>query len=202
MSAIEATGSIVVLVTKDEAFYEEKGKDALNEGLTGEIEDAGLPRNSVLVERELQTVIDKHISKMLADAHWLRGQIESGAIAGFSNGDSLVLDAVNDWLIDHDDILQSLSQGYPIYGFERLTHVYRSSVGRTLVLGDGKVSVSSDWRGDLPVIVSDPRAAIQFGDFLSQGALAKFTVSSLLACEEERWSVQSHEITRMEIGMY
>ena len=202
LSAIQGTGSIVILVTKDEAFYEEKSKADLSEELTKEIEDAGLPRNSVLVERELQTVIDKHISKMLSDAHWIREQIEGGAIAGFASGDSLVLDAANDWFIDHGEMLQSLSQRYPIYGFNRLTYVHRLSVERTLVLGDGKVSVTSDWRGNLPIIVGDPGAAIQFGDFLYQGAPVKFTVSSLLECEGERCSVQSHEIIRMDIGMY
>ena len=139
---------------------------------------------------------------MLVHAHEINTQIEGGAIAGFRDGERLVLDAANDWLIDHGDVLQNLSTGYPIQGFQPLTYVYRTGAVRTLVLGDGKVTVSSDWRGDLPVIFSGSRAEIHFADLLSQGALIKFTINSQLESDGAQWSVRPHEITRMEIGMH
>ena len=202
LNAIKGTSSTVILVTKDEVFYEERGKDAPSAGLTSEMEDAAIPQDSFQAERELQTVIDKHISKLLANAHLISEQIEGGAVAGFRNGDSIVLNAVNDWLIDHGDILQSLAQGYPIQGFQPLTYVCRTGAVRALVLDDGKVTVSSDWRGDLPVVFSGGRAEIHFADLLSRGAHMEVTIGSQLESEEDQWSVRSHEITRVQIGMY
>ena len=201
LNEINDTISTVVLISKDEVFFEEKGKDPISRELVSEIEDAGLSVNSFRVERELQSVIDNYISNMVDHAHRIQEQIEDRLIAGFRNGDEMILNVLNDWLIDHSIELQGLARAFPIEGFQPLTFVRRVGEVRTLALDDGKVVVSSDWKGDLPVVFNSTRAASQFGDFLSQGAAVEFTVSSLLGGEGDRWSIQSHEVTRTFVMM-
>ena len=201
LNEIKDTNSIVVLISKDGAFFEEKGKDLISKELVREIEDAGLSMTSFRVERELQSVIDNYISNMVDHAHRIQEQIEGMRIAGFRNNDKMILNLMNDWLIDHSVDLQGLARGFPIQGFHALTSVRRVGEVRTLALDDGKVVVSSDWRGDLPIVFNSTRAASQFGDFLSQGAAVEFTVSSLLVDDGDRWSIQSHEVTRTHVMM-
>ena len=184
-------GSKVTLVTDDGAFWD-KDKGKMQEGLTGELEDAGIPLDSIAVRPTLQDVIDTFLSGKLPTAEWVRVAIQGGQIADFTASSDRVLLKATDWIYDNQEILEV--GGYIFVEFDIVEEVVLNSIERTLDLGGGEALVESKWTCDVAVEGYDNP---HFGENLS--VELQFELSSIVKVDNDGLSVRSHEVTDMEV---
>ena len=196
----EDTG--VILVSQDGDFYGQDGT-ALHEDLTRELEEADLPRNAVVALRKLQDVIDSYVVEGLGDVDLVREAIIDGAVAGFAGDDWSILEVVNDWTVEwivrERTSFHGVAGRFAIEGFDLLDSATLQCVTRALDLGNGLVSVGSEWVAKLTIIVDEMRDVEYFGGFPPnpQTASMSFSLLSLLLEEQEgKYFVQSHEVAR------
>ena len=141
------------------------------------------------------------MSNNLVEAPEIREQLEGGAIESFAAGDDLILDAANDWLVDHGELLQSIADKYPTKGFILLEYPRFLNLVQTQALGNGKASALSEWVGQLTALVDEWREVVEFRGQTTDIPLGsiKFSVRSLLESMEGRWFVRSHEVVSMQV---
>ena len=206
LKSTDFTDITVVLVTKDKAFYDSNERVALSTHLVRELENAGIPRDSVIAKTDIQAVIDDPISSMLSTVQGIKKKIKSGEIEGFAADDHLISNAANDWLLGHANLFHSILSNYPIMGFSLLYETSLENVTQVLALGDGKVSASSVWVGELFPIVDELREIEDFGRYgidcprvSIEFTVSSLPVSSLLGKAKCRWFVETHEVVRMNI---
>ena len=186
-----STGSKVILVSKDKAFWDEK-KKSLNESLVTELEDAGIPLDSITILDSLQNVIDTFISGKLPDVEWVKGAIERGQIDDFTTESDKVLISVTDWINHNAEILDV--GGYLLVEFDVVEEVSLDSIERALDLGSGEVLVESEW---ICNVSAEGYGNPHFGNNLR--VELRFKLSSIVKIDNDPLSVISHEVTDMEV---
>ena len=193
----------VILATNNNVFYG-KDKESLHEDLKRELDNIGVARDAVIVERNLDDVIERFVSMRLPDADWMRDQIAGGLADGFAPDDETVLTTVNEWVIDHIDAFRAeyaaIGKAFVIKGFDLLENASLVSVTRTLNLGENLVSVGTEWKGRLTTIIDEMEEIEAFGGYPTipaKGSM-RFKLSSLVECREGKCFAQSHEVLSMD----
>ena len=191
--AIQSTsaGSKITLVSKDKTFWDEK-KESLNESLATELEDDGIPTDSITILDSLQSVIDTYVSGKLPDVEWVKVAIEEGQIDEFTTESDTVLINVMDWIYHNIEIVDV--GGYEFVDFDTIEEVFFQSIERAIDLGGGEFHVESEWTCDISAEGYDNP---YFGNHLR--VESRFNLSSIVKFENGCLSVRSHEVTGMEI---
>ena len=191
--AIQDAGaaSKITLVAKDGAFWD-KDKRKLNEGLGRELENAGIPSDSITVRRSLQDVIDTFVSGDLPHVEWVRVAIEGGQVDDFTSASDVVELKVTDWMYEHPEILEV--GDYYFADFDVVEEVLLSDIERALNLGEGEVLVESDWTCD---VVAEGFDNPHFGKRLR--VEIHFRLNSIIKVDDSCLVVRSHEITDVEV---
>ena len=186
-----STGTKVTLVSNDKTFWDEK-KGNLNESLVTELEDAGIPLDSITILDSLQNVIDTFVSGKLPDVEWVKVAIEGGQIDDFTTENDTVLLSATDWIHHNTEILDD--GGYLLVEFDVVEEVFLDSIERALDLGAGEVLVESEWTCNVSAEGYDNP---HFGNYLR--VELQFKLSSIVKVDNDRLSVKSHEVTDMGV---
>ena len=191
--AIQGAGAglQITLVSEDKAFWD-KDKRKLDQSLVGELEDAGIPLDSITVRRNLQDVIETFVSANLPNVQWVRVAIEGGQLADFTASSDTVLLKVTDWILDNPELFEV--GGYTFVAFDIVEEVFLHSIERALDLGGGEVLVESKWTCD---VAAEGYENPHFGDNLR--LTLRFALSSIVKVDNDCLSVRSHEVTDMEV---
>ena len=184
-------GLKITLVAEDKAFWDRE-KRMLNESLVGELEDAGIARDSITVRRSLQDVIGTFVSGRLTHVEWVKVAIEGGQVDDFTSASDVVELKVTDWMYEHPEILEV--GDYYFVDFDVVEEVLLSDIERALELGEGEVVVESDWRCD---VVAEGFDNPHFGKHLR--VEIQFKLSSIIKVDDGCLVVRSHEITDVEV---
>ena len=178
------------LVSKDGAFWDVKA-GSIQEGLVRELE-AGLPRDAISAQSNLQDVIDALISSRLQTAEWIEVAIEGGQIGDFSGLSENVLLEATDWICSNPNILDF--DDYLFVEIDIVEAIALDCVERAFELGSGEVLVESRWTCD---VSADGHTNRYFGDMIS--VELKLELSSIIEADNGRLTVRSHEVTGMEV---
>ncbi len=187
----------VILVTKDGAFWD-KNKTKLNESLAKELNDAGLPCNSVVVLRTLDRVISEFLRGKLSDADWIRIRIENGEISDFADSSPSALWGATTWIHEHPDIFDNYQgssiRGYTSVQFDRMKEVSFGRVNETIDLGSSEVVVRSEWTGTAVIVgYSGPNRSEHLDVAL------RFTMGSLIETMPGHAFVTEHDVSDMTL---
>ena len=133
----------MLLVSSDDKAFFESGKDELHESLKKELDDERIPRDSVIVRRDLNRAITEFISDRLASADSVKCAIEGNRIKDFTYRDDTVALMAQDWMFEHPSEFEDpyIATNYLGVEFDGLEGVVLEDVEETLVLGSGQVSV-------------------------------------------------------------
>ena len=186
------SGTKVTLVSGDGAFWD-KDKKKMREGLTSELEGVDIPPDSIAVRPALQDVIDTFVSGTLPPAEWVSVAIHGGQIADFTTSSDLVLLKATDWIYDNSEILE-VAGAYIFVEFDIVEEVVLNSIEQTLDIGSGEALVESKWTCD---VAAEGYYNPHFGENLR--IELEFNLSSIVKIDEGCLSVQSHEVTDMEV---
>ena len=85
-----ASNSKIILVSEDKAFWD-KEKRKLDEGLFRELQDEGIPVDSITGSPTLQNVIENFVAGKLPQAEWVKVAVEGDQIADFTASSDVVL---------------------------------------------------------------------------------------------------------------
>ena len=183
-------GGQIALVTEDKAFWDES-KLKMNESLIRELNDSGLPVDSITVWRSLQDVIESFASR-LPNAESVEVAIAAGKIEDFNASSDTVLLEVTDWILDHTEILEV--GDYLYVELDIVEEAKLKKINRTLDLGAGEVLVESTWTCevaaegfDSPYYSTNLRVNLQF------------ELNSIVTMEDDCLSAGLHEITDVEV---
>ena len=192
--AIKGVGSDtqVTLVSDDGAFWD-KDKRKMKEGLAAELEDAGIPPDSIAVRPALQDVIDTFVSGKLPPAEWVRVAIQGGQIGDFTTSSDTVSLKATDWIYDNPEILE-VGGAYIFVEFDIVEEVVLHSIEQALDIGSGEALVESNWTCD---VAAEGHDNPHFGENLR--IALEFKLSSIIKIDDDCLSVQSHEVTDMEV---
>ena len=167
----------------------------MNEGLTGELGDAGIPIDSVTVQPTLQAVIKTFVSGKLPPAEWVRVAIEAGQIDDFTSDSDTVLLKMTDWIYDNPEILEV--DDYIFVEFDIVDEVALLNIHRTLDLGGDEVLVESSWTCEVAAEgFNQPR----IGENLWMEL--EFRFNSIVQVDKGRFVVRSHEVNHVELAEY
>ena len=190
----------VVLVTADGGFWN-RNKDGLDDGLKGEVKDAGLPEDSVVLSRSLRSVVDTYVSGKLSDADWVRVAIEGGQVKDFTQSDDTVILTAHDWFYQNPDIFMDsygnvIGSGlYVTVEFDVIEGVSLEQVNRTFDLGGGMVLVDSEWGCEVAAMGYRGAYTPDYVD-----VTLRFTLFSIVEVEKDgKLSVLEHRIGDMNV---
>ena len=185
------SGTRVTLVSDDGAFWD-KDKRKMKEGLMAELEDAGIPPDSIAVRPALQDVIHTFVSA-LPPAEWVRVAIQGGQIDDFTASSDTVLLKATDWILDNPEILE-VGGAYIFVEFDIVEEVVLQSIEQAIEIGGGQALVESNWTCD---VAAEGYDNPHFGDNLR--IALEFKLNSIVNIEEDSLSVRSHEVTDVEV---
>ena len=178
------SGKKITLVSNDKAFWD-KDKKKMREGLAAELEDAGIPPDSIAVRPALQDVIDTFVSGKLPLAEWASVAIQGGQIDDFTTSSDVVLLKATDWIYDNPEILE-VGGAYIFVEFDIVEEVVFHSIEQALDTGGGEALVESKWTCD---VAAEGYDNPHFGDNLR--IKLEFNLSSIVKIDEDCLSVQS-----------
>ena len=185
-------GTKVTLVSNDGGFWD-KDKIKLKEGLTAELMEAGISHDSIVVRRTLQEAIATLVSGRLSPADWITVAIQGGQIADLTASSDTVLLKATDWILNDPDIL-NFHGAYLFVEFDVVEGVFLQRIEQALNLDSSRVLVESSWTCD---VAAEGFNNPYFGDNLS--LTLGFELSSIIKVDDDCLSVQSHEVTSMEV---
>ena len=185
------TGSKVTLVAKDGAFWD-KGNGKLDQSLEGELESAGIPRDSITVLDSLQDVIDTFVSGKLAQVEWVRVAIEGGQVEDFTSASDKVSLELTDLILQNPDILAV--GDYIFVDFDIVEEVVLRDIEGVLDLGKDEVLVESNWTCEVAAEGFDNP---HFGRYM-RGQF-QFKLSSIIEVDNASIAVKSHEVNDLEL---
>ena len=186
------SGERVTLVSNDGAFWD-KEKKKMQEGLTVELKGSGIPLDSIAVMPALQDVVDTFVSGKLPPIEWLRVAIQGGQVEDFTTSSDSVLLKVTDWIHENPEILE-VAGTYPFVEFDVVEEVVLHSIERSIDIGGGEALVESNWTCDVAAVgYANPH----FGEYLR--IALEYKLSSIVRIDGDCLSVQSHEVTDMEV---
>ena len=186
-------GLKIILVTEDGAFWD-KDKGKLKEDLTKELDEAGIA-DVIAVQPTLQDVLRTFVSGKLPAAEWVRVAINGGRVDDFTASDDTVLLKAADWILENPDILEV--GGYIFVEFDVVEEVVLDNIERTLDLGDGEALVESKWTCSVAAEGYN-HPYLYFGQSLR--VELQLSVSSIVKVDNDYLSVQSHEVTEVEVS--
>lgn len=186
------SGARVTLVSNDGAFWD-KEKKKMQEGLMAELVDAGLPPDSIVVRPALQDVVDTFVSGKLPPIEWLSVAIQGGQIDDFTTSSDSVLLKATDWIHENPEILE-VGGTYLFVEFDIVEEVVLHSIEQAIDIGGGEALVESNWTCD---VAAEGYDNPHFGDNLR--IALEFKLSSIVRIDGNCPSVQSHEVTDVEV---
>ena len=186
------SGTKVTLVSKDRAFWD-KDNSIMNEGLTAELQETGVSPDSIVVMPTLQEVVSTFVSAKLPPAEWVRVAIQGGHIIDFTNFNDTVQLKADDWILNNPEIL-NFSGAFLFVEFDVVVGTMLQRIEQTLDLGNDKALVESRWTCD---VVAEGFNNPYYADNLF--ITLEFDLSSIVKIDNDRLSVQSHEVTDMEV---
>ena len=193
------TGSKIILVTKDNAFYDSDNK-LLHEHLIAEVVGVSKPTCAVVAQRSLGKVVSDHAIGCGNEVDWVRDLIKSGDVIGFEPDGEEVMFVALRWISknwsDMEDIGKAIVSRIPLMGFQLRDNANLADVKRPLDLGNGIVSVGSEWTSELYILEDELQQIEAYSGFpvMPPKASVTFNMTSLLECIEQRCVVQSHQI--------
>ena len=186
------SGTKITLVSNDGAFWDNK-KKKMQEGLTVELKGAGVPLDSIAVRPALQDVVDTFVSGKLPAVEWVRVAIDGGQIDDFTTSSDSVLLKATDWIYDNSEILE-VDGAYIFVEFDIVEQAVFHSTEQAIDIGGGEALVVSNWTCD---VAAEGYVNPHFADNLR--IALEFKLSSIVKIDEDCLSVQSHEVTDMEV---
>lgn len=193
------TNTKILLVSKDSKAFFDGDKDELHDNLKKELDDEGIPQDSVIVRRDLNRAIADFISDRLANADSVRCALNNDRIKDFTDQDDTILLIAQDWLYEHSGIFEDDYRASEYIGieFDGLEELLPEGIEETLALNCGQVSVSSVWTGQANL------TGIILAGYMEEslGASVQFRVSSIVQVNDDQLSVQSHEIVDVEVEL-
>ena len=186
------SGTRVTLVSDDGAFWD-KRKKKIQDGLTMELKGAGIPLDSIAVQHTLQHVVDTFVSGKLPPIEWVRVAIQGGQIDDFTTSSDSVLLKATDWFYDNPEILE-VGGAYYFVEFDIVEEVILNNIEQAVDIGGSEALVKSNWTC---VVAAEGYDNPHFGDNLH--IALEFKLSSIVKIDKNCLSVQSHEVTDMEV---
>ena len=181
----------IVFVTNDGAFWD-KDSEKMQRELARELEDDGFSPDSIAVLPSLPKMLKAFVTGDPELAEKIAGAIEAGEIDDFlESSDTVLLKAV-DWIYDHLEMLDV--SDYIVVEFDVLEKDEFESVEKAFDLGNGRAMVQTTWRSEA---FAEGYYNRHFGDYLR--LRLQFTLNSVINIDDDRYSVESHEITEMEV---
>ena len=182
----------VILVTKDGGFLDDK-KVELHESLLKELRCAGIPEGSVIVRKDLNSVITEFITSKLSKADWVQMSLVNNPDKYFFDRRDSVDISATEWLYDNAEIFEETSRflttPYLYTEFDVLEDVSLDGIQSAFQISDELVVVNSKWTGEAAI-----QGFIGRGYYDALNAQVGFVVTSLIEVQDRVLQTQSHEV--------
>ena len=182
----------VILVTKDGGFLDDK-KVELHESLLKELRCAGIPEGSVIVRKDLNSVITEFITSKLSKADWVQISLVNNPDKYFFDRRDSVDISATEWLYDNAEIFEETSRflttPYLYTEFDVLEDVSLDGIQSAFQISDELVVVNSKWTGEAAI-----QGFIGRGYYDALNAQVGFVVTSLIEVQDRVLQTQSHEV--------
>lgn len=184
-------GTTIIVVAKDKAFWD-KEKKKLNEGLVEELNDSGIPLDSIVISDDFQEIIETHIYGKLPYIKWVEVAIMGGKVVDFTDASETVQLEVADWILKNDAILDV--GGYIFVDFDIVEEVVLESIDGAFDLGSNEALVNSTWTC---YVAAQGFDNYHFGN--SMLVTLELELGSIIKTYKDCLLVKSHEVIDMEV---